>query len=436
MSAAAAGSAAGGWQARERPGLRVLDEAPARAVGVALAGDALRCVGPRRFLHAGPPVGLAELVGPMRGAICGALVLEGQARDIEQAQAILDAGELELSPCHDAGAVGAMAGIVSPSIPLVLVEGAAGIRSFAPLNEGLGQALRFGSTSRSVLERLRWLSRVATPLLDAAIRAFGGIDVVALQAEGLRRGDECHNRNVASTAALTAMLAPEIARAARDSGTAAATLELMSRNPHFFLSFSMAGAKAVADAAERAGAPGIVTAIAANGRRIGVRVSGVEGWLTAPAPRGRPRLFEGFTAQDACPMMGDSFMTEVIGIGAFALSAAPAIGSFIGASAAQAREIVARMRSLCATSSSRFLIPAEEFAGTPLGIDVDRVALTRAAPVVNNGFAHREAGVGQVGAGLTELPLEPFVRAARELAMGAHVGDAGAQTIETGGASA
>jgi hypothetical protein len=283
------------------------------------------------------------------------------------------------------------------------------------LNEGLGQALRFGSNDDAVLTRLRWQRDVLAPVLDQALRAVEGIDIIALQAEGLRRGDECHNRNVASTAAVLAHLAGEIVRVADSSETAAQVLDFIAGNPHFFLTFSMAAGKAVADAAHRDGPPGVVTAIAANGVEIGIRVAGVEGWTTAPAPRGRPHLFEGYVAEDACSMLGDSFITETIGLGAFALVAAPAISSFIGASPTEARALAARMREVCRWQSTRFLVPSEEYAGTPLGIDVRAVARREIAPVVNNGFAHRRPGVGQVGAGITELPLEPFTAAAAAL---------------------
>jgi hypothetical protein len=396
-------------------GLAVLDTAPARAIGVVAAGDAIAAVGPRRFLHSGPPLPDGPLVGPTRGAVLGALVLEGEAGDLAAAAELLDAGEVTLASAHDNDAVGAMAGIISPHIPVLVVEGADGHRVFAPINEGLGKALRFGSNDDAVLERLRWLGQVAAPILDAALRAVGGTDLAALQAEGLRRGDECHNRNVASTAALIATLAPEIVRASPDAETAARLLEFLAGNPHTFLTFSMAAGKAIADAAHRAGRPGLVTAIAANGVQIGIRVSGLDGWQLAPAPRGRPKLFDGYTADDACPMLGDSFITETIGIGAFALVAAPAISSFIGASPAEAERLVGQMRAITLTESSRYLIPSQGYQGTPLGIDVALVASRAIAPVVNNGFAHRDPGVGQVGAGVTELPLEPFTAAAEQL---------------------
>lgn len=350
----------------------------------------------------------------MRGALLGALVFEGEASDLKQAEEIVQAGQVALSPCHASGGVGAMAGIVTPHMPVVVVEGEDEALAFAPLNEGLGSALRFGSTSHEVLRRLEWMRDVLGPVVDRALGRLGGLDVIALQAEGLRRGDECHNRNVASTAGLIAALAPSIVRSA-STRDAADVIEFLAANPHSFLSFSMAAGKAVADAAHGGSAPGLVTAIAANGVRVGVRVSGLSRWFEAPAPLGTPRYFEGFGGNDACPLMGDSFITETIGLGAFAGTAAPAIAAFVGGTPAQAREMVAEMRRICQGESTRFLIPAEEFRGSPLGIDVDLVRTLAIAPVVNNGVAHRLPGRGQIGAGLTRLPLEPFVAGADAL---------------------
>ncbi|MFC9358970.1 DUF1116 domain-containing protein, partial [Rhodococcus sp. NPDC057014] len=236
-----------------RDGWAVLDTTTATAVGVRPAGDVVIGVDARSFLHAGPQIDPGEVVGPMRGAILGALVLEGEASDLAGAAEILDGGGIDLRPCHSASAVGAMAGVVSPSIPVVVVEGGDGRTAYAPLNEGLGRALRFGANDSEVLERLRWMSTVLAPVLDAALRSIGGIDVTALQAEGLRRGDECHNRNIASTTALTVKLAPAIIECAPDSTTAAAIVEFLSGNPHTFLAFSMAAAKLVADAAHDCG---------------------------------------------------------------------------------------------------------------------------------------------------------------------------------------
>jgi uncharacterized protein DUF1116 len=405
-------------QAAEATGaaLLALDRTAAVAVGVRPAHEVCDLIGRNTFLHAGPPIEIHDVVGPARGALVGALLFEGVAADVAEAEHVLDHGLLTLLTCHEVGAVGAMSGVVSSSMPVVLVETETGARTFAPLNEGLGKALRFGSYDDDVLQRLAWMSRVAGPLLDLALQDVGGLDVTALQAEGLRRGDECHNRNVACTAATLSKLAPSIIRRASSSGDAADVCTYMAGNPHFFLSFSIAAAKAIADAAERTYDPGVVTAMGANGRSFGIRVNGLGGqWFLGDSPVGEPKLFPGFTPADVCPAIGDSYTTEAVGLGAFALSAAPALSEFVGGDPTQSSGLVAELRRICRGTSTRFLIPFEGFRGTPLGIDVRLVVETGIAPLVNNGLAHRLPGKGQVGAGLTRLPLEPFAAAARAL---------------------
>lgn len=402
--------------------VRSLDRIDVTLAGVRPAAEVIPWLGPRRYLHAGPPISLDELPGPMRGALAGALILEEEAADLTQAEAIIHAGEIELAPCHEHRCVGAMAGIVSPSISVVVA--AAGVRrGFSPLNEGLGTALRFGSNDPATLERLRWMGEVEGPVLDAAVAAAEPIDLTGLVAEGLRRGDECHNRNVATTAALLGRLAPSLPLVAPPSD-AAAVLKHGFGNRHFFLPFSIAAAKLLADAAHGEEGSPIVTAMSGNGRRIGIRVSGTgDEWFTAPAPLGDARFFDGYGEADATPTMGDSFITETAGWGAFALTAAPAIVSFVGGTVDGCRGMVGEMRRICAAESTRMLSPHEGFRGTPLGIDVSRVDDLGIGPITNNGIAHREPGRGQVGAGITRLPVEPFATAAERLRRPRGTGD-------------
>jgi hypothetical protein len=395
--------------------LEALDTTRVVLAGVQPAGDVLSEVGPRRYLHSGPPIALDEIPGPMRGAIIGALIFEGEAESEREAVEIIDAGEVELVPSHHAGSAGAMAGIVTPRMPGVVAK-AGGHTIYSPLNEGLGQALRFGSYDEATLARLAWMSSVAGPVLDAAIQASDEIELCDLIAEGLRRGDECHNRNVATSTMVIARLAPTLIRGAAAREDVAAVLEFAAGNRHFALPFAIAAAKGVTLSAHHVEGSSVVTAMSGNGRRFGIRVSGLgDRWFLAPSPLGEPRLFEGFSREDATPTMGDSMITETAGWGAFAMTAAPAITSFIGGTAESSRLLVEEMRQICAGSSARLLVPAEEFRGTPIGIDVHRVRETGIAPVINNGMAHREAGRGQVGAGITRLPLEPFVEASLEL---------------------
>lgn len=397
--------------------INCLDRTEALLAGVRRAGDVTAAVGRRRYLHSGPPISLADVPGPMRGALIGALIFEGEAASVGEAETVLLKRDLELLPCAEDGGVGAMAGIVTPSMPVVVVTDRSGhIRTFSPINEGLGKALRFGAHSREVIERLHWLRRVGCPLLDVALKNTDEVCLSDLQAEGLRRGDECHNRNVATSGALLLRLVPGMLASKFPAADIAEAISRLSANPHFFLPFSMAAAKVVAlSAAGFAGSP-LVTAIASNGVEMGVQVSGTgTHWFRCEAPLGEPRVFDGYTIEDAQPAMGESFITEVVGLGACALRAAPAITSFIGGDQASSRRIIDEMRTITAISSSRFLIPFDDFAGTPAGFDVHRISDLGVAPTVNNGFAHRQPGIGQVGAGITRLPIAPFVEAHTQL---------------------
>lgn len=401
--------------AAARRSVEALDSTGVRLDRVCLAREVTARVGPRSFLHAGPPIRLEDIPGPMRGAIIGGLIFEGEARDRTEAEAIIDSGELALTPCHHASGLGAMAGIITPNMPVVVARSAVHI-TFAPLNEGTDGAVRYGSFDEKTIARLRWMSTDMVAVLSNAVETSGELDLVELIAEGLRRGDDCHNRLVATTAALIVRFAPACIRYPR-SGVAERTVAFMAGNGHFALPFAISAAKALTlAAADIPGSP-IVTAMSANGREFGIRTSGTgDRWFTAPSPIGEPKLLPGARIEDVTPTMGDSMISETAGFGAFAMTAAPAIMSFVGGTAAEARAFVDEMRSICAGTSTRFLIPAEEHRGSPIGIDVHKVRATGIAPVINNGLAHRQPGHGRIGAGITRVPAEPFIAASKALA--------------------
>jgi hypothetical protein len=381
---------------------------------VCRAREVTSLVGRRRFLHAGPPIRLEDIPGPMRGAIIGGLLFEGEANDIAEAEGILDSGEIELTPCHHAGALGAMAGIVTPNMPVVVAR-SANHTTFSPLNEGTDGAVRYGSYDDKTIQRLRWMSTDMAGVLNDAIASSEPVDLIEVIAEGLRRGDDCHNRLIATTAILIVKLAPAFMRG-KNRDAAERTVQIMGGNGHFALPFAISAAKALALAAADIPHSPVVTAMAANGREFGIRTSGTgDRWFVAPAPIGEPKLIPGASLDDVTPTMGDSMIAETAGFGAFAMTAAPAIMSFVGGTAAYARHIVDEMRTITAGVSTRFLIPAEEHAGTPVGIDVHRVRATGVAPVINNGLAHRLPGRGRIGAGITRVPIEPFIAASEAL---------------------
>jgi len=383
-------------------------------VGVRRAAELIAALdGERLILHAGPPLDWTRMCGPLRGAVCGAIVYEGWAGDLAAAEALVERGGVRFAPNHHFGAVGPMTGITTRSQPLLIVENRArGNRALCTINEGLGKVLRFGGNDAEVLGRLAWLRDDFGPLLDAALRSCGGIALNPLVARGLAMGDEMHQRNVACTSLLVRALAPHLARAGSGAALARA-LEFIAANDQFFLNVAMAMAKSMLDPAQGIADCTVVTAMARNGADFGIRVSALgERWFTAPVEMPQGLYFPGYSAADANPDMGDSAILETAGLGAFAMAAAPAVAGFVGAGGfADAVAYSRTMGELAAGRNARWPIPALEFAGTPTGIDIRRVVETGIAPAINTGIAHRRAGVGQVGAGVARAPLACFEQA-------------------------
>lgn len=383
---------------------------PVRLVGYRPAQEVIPEVGPRRFLHSGPPLDPeAPLPGALVGAIIAGLLFEEQASDVTQARGIIEQGGVAMVPCQDARAVGPLTGLVTPRTPVVVVERPDGRRYFSPVHEGEVGGMRAGHFDPGTLDRLQHLARIVAPALDAAVAQGPPIDVTQLQSSALRRGDECHNRNVAATQALMTTLAPGIVRAT--PGHAAEILEVLAATPQHFINLSAATAMAITDLVDGRGPTGVVTGMGMNGRDAGIQVSGIEGWLTAPAPVGPMVPLDGADIFRAQPGQGDSVIIEAIGLGAFALSAALPLAARLGVSVDEAREVVASMRTITVVEHPLFEIPEEGFRGSPAVIDVRAVSSTATPPVVTMGFLHQTAGKGRVGVGLSRLPLELFTRA-------------------------
>jgi hypothetical protein len=377
--------------------------------GVAKARDVIPGMRDRLILHAGPPIEWEHMSGPLRGAVIGALLFEGLAEEESEAVAIIDRGEIEFEPCHHHQTVGPMAGVTSASMAVYVVENVThGNLAFSNLNEGYGKVLRYGAYSSEVLEKLSWMNSVMAPVLGDALAASAEIDLRVLLAEALHMGDEGHNRNKAGSLLFLKLLSPHVARVAT-SDVAEEVLSFLGDNALSVLNPVMAACKAMADAAHGVEGSTIVTAMARNGTDFGIRVSGLgDAWFTAPAQVPDGLYFSGFSAADANADIGDSTITETAGIGGFAMAAAPAIVTFVSGTPKDAVNTTMEMYEITETDHLHFTIPALDFRGTPTGIDIRKVVELGITPRINTGIAHRDAGVGQVGAGLVRPPMEVF----------------------------
>ncbi|MEV4714120.1 DUF1116 domain-containing protein [Micromonospora sp. NPDC049374] len=383
--------------------------------GAHLAGAVCADLDHRTFLHPGPPLDVADAPAPMRSAIVGALLLEEQADSPAAAERLIDRREVRLVPSVDAGAVVPMTGVLSPSMPVVVVTDTDGRQAFGPLENGAGACLRFGCHEQQVLDQIRWIAEVVAPVLDQVAR-LTPINVTRIMAESLRRGDECHARTVAgSSLLLTQVFATLLGR--QLSGPDVARVARWCRaNLHLFGAFATPAARLLADTAHAREHSPIVTTLASNGNEFGIRVSGAgDKWFVTEAPVGEVVLFDGYRPADAHPIAGDSFVMEVVGLGAMALATSPVVAVQLGWSAADVARHTARMREITTEPGDRFRLAGDEFRGAATGIDVHRVARAGFGPSVNTGIVHRRPGVGQIGGGIAELPTAPFHQASAVL---------------------
>jgi len=383
--------------------------------GVDLAKNVIPFLQQRAIMHAGPPIAWNRMCGPMKGAIVGAILYEGWAKNEAEAWKLAESGEIKYDSCNNHSTVGPMAGIVSPSFPVFMVENenkALGKKftAFCSMNEGLGKVLRFGAYNDSVLDRLHWIRNVLAPVLQQAI-ALAPISVSGITAKALQMGDECHNRNAAATALLYKDLSLAIIKLEKVStATKIEVLDFINNNNHFFLNLSMPACKVILDSAHGITGSTVVTTMARNGVDFGIRVSGAAGaqWFTAPASIIDGLYFPGFSPSDANPDLGDSSITETYGIGASAMAASPAIVGFVGGDASSALYATQEMKGITLASNNKFPIASLDGAGTPLAFDLRRICDTGITPLINTGIAHKDAGVGQIGAGICRSPFSPF----------------------------
>lgn len=383
------------------------DVVPAKSVIEVLNGKVL--------LHAGPPINWEEMTGPMQGACVGAALFEGWAANADEATTMLSNGEVEFIPCHHVNAVGPMGGITSGNMPVVVVENRdGGNLAYCTMNEGIGKVLRFGAFSEEVTTRLAWMRDVLAPTLSKALKVKGdGLNINVMIAKAITMGDEFHQRNIAASLIFLKEAAPLILQTDVSDKEKQEVIQFLANTDQFFLNIAMATAKAVMDTARTIQHGTVVTAMCRNGKDFGIRISGMgDQWFTAPVNTPQGLFFTGYTQDMANADIGDSAITETFGVGGMAMIAAPGVTRFVGAGGFDdALKTSNDMMEICIDQNPNFAIPTWNFQGACLGIDARKVVETGIEPVINTGIAHKQAGVGQIGAGTVRAPLACFEKA-------------------------
>lgn len=390
--------------------LERLQKAQPTLVGIGVAIDNIPGMTRKTILHAGPPITWDRMSGPLRGAIIGGLIYEGLASNEEEAIKLAESGEITFDSCHHHDSVGPMAGVTTASMPVWIVKNEAfGNYAYCTLNEGLGKVLRYGAYGEEVITRLKWMEKTLAPVLKDALALRGPIDLKSMIAQVIQMGDEGHNRNKAGTSLFIREIAPFVVLTNYSNEEKAEVLKFMHSNDHFFLNLTMPSQKSTLDPVGNVPNSSIVYTMARNGTDFGIRVSGLGNqWFTGPAEIIDGLFFPGFTKDDANPDIGDSVITETSGIGGFAMATAPAIVQFVGGTPQDAINYTTMMYEITEEENVAYKMPAMNFRGTPTGIDIRKVIETQILPIINTGIAHKDAGVGQVGAGLVRPPMKCF----------------------------
>jgi len=396
---------------------RRMCEAEPVLVDLRPAGEVVPGLTATTILTSGAPLAWDQYEGGQRRALISAAIYEGLADDEPDAIRKLDAGEIEVSTCHEHGCIGSVAGIYTASMPVFVVENQRhGNVGFCNLYEGESRRrLNYGVYDDDVARGLRFLEHTVAPILGAAVRRAGGVPLKPLMARAVRMGDELHSRNTAATTLLIKELVPQFVDLAADGEFDGAalrrTVAFLSESDYSFLRLSMAAAKATADAAHGVEHSSVMTAMTINCRDFSIRVSGLPDlWLRGPHAIVEAKLFEPYTPADIEWIGGESCITETVGLGGFAQAAAFALQAYQGGSPQEMARVNETMYDITVAEHPDYLVPYFGYRGTPVGIDVFKVVETGINPVIDGGLAGRN-GVGQIGAGILKAPMECFVAA-------------------------
>jgi hypothetical protein len=393
---------------------RMMDSRPLW-IDVQSAVDAIPGMEPHNLLHSGPPIDFHDMCDPQQRAVEAAAVFEGWVNNRAELESKIRTGKIKLRPNYELGSVGAMCGIISPSMQVIVTENVTyGNKSWTTFNEGKGNVIWMGAYDEGTIKRLRWMRDVLGPSLRTALRTSEeGIDIFKIIAEGTLMGDEVHARSAACTLLLLRQLVPMLLAVDIERKTVARIIEFISGNNHSFLSLTLTACKAAADAAHGIRNSTVVTAMSRNGVNFALRVGGIDDkWFITPtAPMDEAIYYSGYGPEDAAGDIGDSAIVETTGLGGMIIGAAPSISSFVGGSMQHSRQAMAAMRSICTGVNPAFAPGAVDFTPAPLGVDIRKVVRLGITPIINTGVLHKASGVGQIGTGIARAPIAAFHQA-------------------------
>ena len=221
---------------------RVLNSQPF-LVDIKRAIDVLPGMKKNSIFHAGPPIEWKRMCGPLKGAIVGTMIYEGLASNWSGAVRLIENGEIEFSPNHDHDAVGPMAGVISSSLPVLVVKN----KKYGNICFGrfVENKVQFGVFDKDAIQTLKFWSETLAPAIGKALRKTKGIDLKGIMARALHMGDELHNRPAAGTLLFASIIAPYLINVVDNKQELLAVTKYLAENEIFFLCMSMAACKTI-----------------------------------------------------------------------------------------------------------------------------------------------------------------------------------------------
>eukprot|EP01091_Cochliopodium_minus_P001348 TRINITY_DN11212_c0_g1_i1.p1 TRINITY_DN11212_c0_g1~~TRINITY_DN11212_c0_g1_i1.p1 ORF type:complete len:452 (-),score=140.05 TRINITY_DN11212_c0_g1_i1:37-1257(-) len=363
-------------------------------------------------LLSGPPVNWKNMGNAQKGAVQGICIFEGWANTPEEAYQLCERGEVDFEPNHHHNSAGPMAGTISPSFPLFVVENTTFKHTVYSRPADLAQ--QFGDFNN--IEDIKWWRDGVAPSLSLGLKKRGPIDLNFALQKALEMGDEAHNRNDALCSLLSSEFALGMLQAGVPNNKIIPILEWFNyknfatgsgvRAP---LGLVMCIGKAILDPIYNIEYSTIVSCMTRNGHEFGLRVSGLgDQWFTAPAPYPEGHFFGNYKQSDVGRDMGDSAITEAAGFGAFILQGAPAFIKGLPANYEKITKITQENETITTDRSKLFQIPVFDFAGNPIGIDIKKVVDQNFEPWIDTGITHKDSGHRVIGRGFSRAPILAF----------------------------
>ena len=388
-------------------------------VDVQPAGECVQGLEDHMILHSGPPIDYDDMVMLHKRGMVSAMLLEGWARDEQEAVAIIKSGEIKIDSALNHNTVGAGTGIITKSVAMNVVEDrrnhttAATFPAEGPFQGGF---CGWGLYSKEIADNLRYMREELFPPMREMLSKNGGIAIKPILAESLQMGDENHTRQTAADLLFDKLVLPQLFALDLPKEQIMQTLAYIVETPRFFHCYGQGASRAAAIAAEGTEYSTMVTALAGNGVSYGIKIAALPGqWFTADAPMMEGRYTSTrYTRKDQLPWLGDSCVVECAGLGGIAAAASPIVCNLRGMSLQDSIAQTREMENICITHNPNYIIPTLDFGTLPAGIDIRLVLKTGICPAIHGGMFNHEGGL--IGAGMARVPMGCFEKAMKAFA--------------------